>query len=133
MLDSGPVIAKKDSSEDTCLKVAKLARSMMDLNARMTPCTLKKDTGGNGRTRRTKIISYPFVTPSAETHQWIRIPYLSIHTLFLNHINVQYLSHVWEAWIPIVLRVMKGHYVMCAGTVITNSLRRAGSAHQRNG
>ena len=61
--DSGPVIVKMDSSEDTCLEAAKLVRSMMDLNARMTPFILKKDTGGNGRTRRIKNISYPFVTP----------------------------------------------------------------------
>ena len=58
---------------------------------------------------------------------------MSIHTLFLNHIDVQDRSHVWEAWIPIVLKGMKGHCVMCAGKDITNSLRCAGSAQQRNG
>ena len=63
MQDSGPVTVKKDSSEDTCLKVAKLVRCMMDLNAQMTPFILKKDTGGNERTRRTKSFSFPFVTP----------------------------------------------------------------------
>ena len=38
-----------------------------------------------------------------------KIPPMSIHTLFLNHIDVQDRSHVWEAWIPIVLKVIKGH------------------------
>ena len=63
MRDSEPVTVKLDSSEETCLKVAKLVRSMMDLNARMTLFILKRDTGGNGRTRRTKNFSYPFVKP----------------------------------------------------------------------
>ena len=61
--DFGPVTVKMVSSEDTCLKAAKLVLSMMDLNARMTLFILKRDTGGNGRTRRTKSFSYHFVMP----------------------------------------------------------------------
>ena len=48
-------------------------------------------------------------------------PSLSIHTLFLRHINAQDQNHVWEAWTPIVLKVMKGHCVMCVSKDITNS------------
>ena len=63
MQDSGPVTVNMDSFEDTCLKVAKLVKSMMDLIAQMTPFILNKDTGGNGRTRQAKSFSFPFVTP----------------------------------------------------------------------
>ena len=61
--DSGLVTVKMDISEDTCSTVASLVRSMLDSNAKMIPFLFNQNTGGNGRMRRTKNISYPFGRP----------------------------------------------------------------------